>query len=138
MAASGVTPSDIDTGFDRPLTPAETARIERWVRDVEELIDLRVAAPIDNPAALAAVVRLAVQERWDKRDAGATTSTTVTVDDATVTKRYSEEKISRSGLPWWFNPDWLDWLAPAASPGAFSTRPGFEPDRACLPGWWLP
>ena len=137
MAASGVTPDDIDTGLDRPLTSAERDRLAKWIVDAETLIGVRLPGVVLDPAAYQLVVRFAVEERWSGRgSAGNTSSTSVTVDDATVTKRFGEwGGSSRAGSPWWFDPEWLDILTPAIESGAFSVRPTFEPDRE--PGWVL-
>lgn len=133
MPASGVIASDIDTGLDRPLTPAEEARLSTWIRDAETLIGLRHIANLD-PDAFQMVVRLAVEKRWDSRgSAGDVTSTTTQVDDAMVTKRFGEWN-GKSGSPMWFDPIWWEWLTPTVESAALSTRPRFEPDRQCWDG----
>lgn len=137
MAASGITPDDIDTGLDRSLTAAERARLAQWITDAETLIGLRLPGVTLDPDAYKMVARFAVEERWSGRgSAGNTSSTTVSVDDATVTKRFGEwGGSSRNGSPWWFDPDWWDLLSPASDPGAFSVRPTFTPDHAAPDAW---
>ena len=133
MATSGVTPDDIDTNLDRPLTPAEIARLTRWITDAETLISTRAASESiePNPAVYAMVVRMAVENRWEHSRNGGASAVTVAVDDGTVTRRYENGR----GSAWWFLGEWWGWLMPGSESGAFSTRPGFEPDRAAIDPW---
>lgn len=132
MPASGVVPDDIDTGLDRPLTSAETSRLTRWITDAETLIGLRVPAEVEIGAeVLTMVVRMAVEYRWEQSRSGGASAVTVSVDDGSVTRRY--ENGAPSGAAWWFLPEWWEWLNPSGESGAFSTRPGFEPDTVAWP-----
>lgn len=132
MPASGVVPTDIDTGLDRPLTSAETARLTKWITDAETLIGLRVPADVElDPATLTMIVRAAVEYRWEQSRSGGASAVTVAVDDGSVTRRY--ESGNPKGAAWWFLPEWWEWLNPSGETGAFSTRPGFEADFASWP-----
>lgn len=135
MPSSGVIPSDIDTGLDRPLTSEESERLTRWIAQAEALIGLRIPATVAFPdGVLAMVVTMAVERRWEsRRGSGGESSITVAVDDGNVTRRYGE-RDSKAGSTWWFLPEWWEWLNPAGESGAFSTRPGFEPDRVVCEG----
>lgn len=138
------TVSDVATRLGRPISDAtEVAQVEAWLADVESIIEARFVRAgltlagqiaLDDPS-LAAVVRVesdAVIRRIYQPLPGRT-STTRSVDDASVTDRWEG-----SGTYDWLTPgEWSD-LLPSVTGGAFSTRPGFEPDvRWPSPGWWL-
>jgi hypothetical protein len=54
------------------------------------------------------------------------TQVDISIDDGRVSKMYQ----SSTGTVY-IRPEWWRFLGLAGSAGAFSTRPGFEPDRSC-------
>lgn len=131
MAESHVTPDDIDTDLDRPLTKSEHDRIERWIDETVAIIELRTPADAVPPdhALVDFVVRSAVEYRWRMRERqDGASSVTVSADDASITKQYAGSGL-RGGW-WWILPEWWELLFPVKLSGAFSTRPGYVPDSA--------
>ncbi len=137
------TVQDVSDRLGRPISdPAEVTQVTAWLADVESIIEERFARAglvlsaqiaLDNPS-LATVVRVeseAVIRRIYQPLPGRT-STTRSVDDASVTDRWE----GSGTYDWLTDGEWSD-LLPSATAGAFSTRPGFEPDRGLWPGFWL-
>lgn len=138
------TVDDVSKRLGRPISDlAEIDQVTAWLEDVESIIVERFARAglvlseqiaLNNPS-LAAVVRVesdAVIRRIYQPLPGRT-STTRSVDDASVTDRWE----GSGTYDWLTDGEWSD-LLPSVTAGAFSTRPGFVPDaRWPLPGWWL-
>lgn len=138
------TVQDVSDRLGRPISdPAEVTQVTAWLADVESVIEERFARAglilsaqitVDSPS-LATVVRVeseAVIRRIFQPSPGRT-STTRSVDDASVTDRWEGSGAS----DWITDGEWFD-LLPSVTAGAFSTRPGFVPDfPAPRPWWWL-
>lgn len=124
-----VTTDDIAARLGRSLTTAEAAQVGLWIGDAEYLIDAR-AERLERTVDLDVrdrVVALAVVEM--ARNPNNETQVDVAVDDGRVSRRYSSSQ-GRVGI----TDEWWTWLGLLGEPGAFSTRPGFEPDYI----WPLP
>lgn len=133
--------SDVEARLGRPISAAtEIAQVNAWLSDVESQISARfrrfglvlseqIAAGNPDLATVVRVEASVVVRRVQNPEPGRT-STTRSVDDASVTDRWET-----GGSPWDLTEsDWFD-LLPASSSGAFSTRPGFEPGRTCPQEW---
>lgn len=122
---------------------AETAQWNAWLDRVERAIERRFrgaglvladqVALNDPPVAdvidveVAAVIRKIELVTREGR-----TSTTRSVDDASITDRWESDSTGLDVS----NDEW-DSLLPGSDSQAFSTRPSFEPDRDGL-DLWLP
>lgn len=135
--------ADVSARLGRPITlAAEITQVETWLGDVEDQIVARFVRAglvladqiaLDDPTS-ASVIRVeaeAVLRRIDRPIPGRT-STTRSIDDASVTDRWE----GQSSYEWLTDGDWSD-LLPFVTSGAFSTRPGFEADTTLPPGIWL-
>ena len=107
----------------------------KWIADAVALIEgraERVGVDLSgiDPDRVDRVVELAVVAMARRPDDATTVD--VSVDDGRVLRSY-QSSTGRVGIldEWWADLGLLD------SSGAFSTRPGFEPDRLC-PQWWEP
>lgn len=129
MAVSGVTWSDVQEIAGRPLSPARQAQATRWITSAELLIGAEFDLSALDPAMLAYVVAESVAKRVDAAESGGRESKTVTVDDGSVTDRWTPRTDGRDD---WLIRGWRDLLTVVVESGAFSTRPGFEPDCG---GW---
>src|SRR5699024_7337813 len=112
-------------------------QVERTIEGRFRRVGLDLAAQValgDPEAETVADVEVAVVARKVRNPEG-TTSTTVSVDDGSVTKRREGSKIDDLG-----HLRLTDWelvtFLPAGRSDAWSPRPGFEPDR-CGPSWWI-
>jgi hypothetical protein len=131
------TASDVETELGRPaISDAESAQWQAWLDRVERTIrrrftrsgyDLDAQTALDQPTAQD-VIDVQVARVVDKINNPNTrqSSTTRSVDEASVTTRY--ESVT-SGDPLDPTDDEWDALLPRAESNAFSTRPGFVPDR---------
>lgn len=138
------TVQDVSDRLGRAISePAEVTQVNAWLADVESIIEERFAraglvlseqVAVSNPS-LASVVRVesdAVIRRIYQPLPGRT-STTRSVDDASVTDRWE----GSGTYDWLTDGEWSD-LLPSVTAGAFSTRPGFVPDfPSPQPWWWL-
>lgn len=132
--------SDVAVRLGRPITdPLEVGQVNAWIGDVEAEIsagfarsglNLGTQVSLGDPS-LATVVRIEsdVVIRRIYRPQPGRTSTSRTVDDGTVTDRWEASSYD-DGLT---AAEW-ELLLPTVSTGAFSTRPGFEPDLSA-PVW---
>ena len=126
------------------ITDLERDQWQQWLDQVERTIEgrfrrvgLDLAAQValgDPEAETVADVEVAVGARKVRNPEG-TTSTPVSVDDGSVTKRREGSKIDDLGYLRLTDDEW-DQLLPAGHADAWSTRPGFVPDR-CGPYRWL-
>lgn len=124
-----VTTDDIAARLGRSLSAAEAAQVGLWIGDAEYLIAARaerLERTVD-PDVRDRVVALAVVEM--ARNPNNETQVDIAVDDGRVSRRYSSSQ-GRVGI----TDEWWTWLGLLGEPGAFSTRPGFEPDYI----WPLP
>ena len=136
MAYAGI--SDVEAELGRPAaSEAEETQWEAWLNRVERAIvrgfrqaelvlDDQLA--LDDPTVydvidveVAAVVRKIQNPTWG------VTSTTRTIDDASITDR--RDGGDAGGDPLYLTADDWDTLLPGTNTGAFSTRPGFDPGR---------
>lgn len=138
------TVQDVSDRLGRPISePLEVTQVTKWLADVESIIEARFVRSgltlagqiaLGDPS-LSTVVRVesdAVIRRIYQPLPGRT-STTRSVDDASVTDRWE----GSGTYDWLTDGEWSD-LIPSVTAGAFSTRPGFEPDRpASWPWGWL-
>jgi len=128
---------DVSTRLGRPISDSdEVAQVLAWVGDVEALIAARFArsgldflsqVALLNPSVetVARIVSDAVIRRIYQPLPGRT-STTRSIDDASVTDRWESGVQSSGG--WLTDAEWFDLLPVSASSAAYSTRPGFEAD----------
>lgn len=135
--------SDVATRLGRPITDAEEIQIKAWLDDVEAAITRgfrraglvlaeQVALGDPTDADLISVEARRVTAKVKNPDAKET-SVTRSVDDAQVTTR--REKVNVEDELDLTDSDW-EILLPAMTGGAFSTRPGFEPDTSGWPSVW--
>lgn len=130
-----VTADDVAVSLGRSLSgSAEEDQIDLWISDARVIIQARLGdlTALDQDV-LDYVVREAVVSKVKRPDQGAS-STTVAVDDGSVTKRYERSAGTVDILDAWWN-----MLTPATQSAAFSTRPGFQTDY-CGPysRWGVP
>ena len=129
-----VTADEVAISLGRPIsTAAETDQVEQWITDARMLIRIRLGdLDLLDQDVLDYVVREAVALKVKRPDPASTT--TVAVDDASVTKRYERDTGQIQILDGWW-----DMLSPTVQSRAFSTRPGFQSDY-CGPysRWGVP
>lgn len=137
------TPEQVAVSLGRPadsITATELAQWQMWLDQVEAAITRRfvrlglelavqVAAGTPTGAAVALVEVAAVVRKVHNPDG--LTSTTVSIDDGSITKRRDGY---RGGDPLLLTAEEWDSLLPTPDPAAWSTRPGFVPDTG---GWLL-
>lgn len=117
--------SDIETALGRTLTAQEQAQATQWIADALMLIGVRLGdTDLLDQQALDYVVREAVVARSRNPEGFQSES----IEDYTY--RHGAETRRVTILP-----EWWALLDPAAGSGAFSTRPGFEPDVRA-DAWW--
>ena len=117
--------SDIETALGRTLTAPEGEQATQWIADALMLIGARLGdVALLDQTALDYVVREAVVARFRNPDGYQSES----IDDYTY--RHGTETRRVTILP-----EWWDLLSPAVQSGAFSTRPGFEPDTGVYDPW---
>lgn len=137
--------NDVADELGRPVPDGPVAtQWGDWIRRVERGIarafraaglnlEEQVSAGQVSLDDLADVIRVRVAARVLIGDDIVSTSSTVSVDDASVTtRRDGVEQTDPLSLT---ESDLAALLPVGGGRGAFSTRPGFEPDRICLPGW---
>lgn len=115
--------ADIQTALGRTLTAQEIDQANQWIADARLLIGARLGdlTLLDQPA-LDYVTREAVVARFRNPDGFQSES----IDDYTY--RHGAETRRVTILDEWWN-----LLSPAVQSGAFSSRPGFEPDAGLVP-----
>ncbi|MDN7120300.1 hypothetical protein INN71_02725 [Nocardioides sp. ChNu-153] len=129
-----VTPTDVAENLGRPA-PDQNSPLykqwDRWITAVLLVIKNRLGPTEQlDQDTLDYVVLETVSERAAVALRQGQTSTTVTVDDGTVTNRWENSTDTR-GFD--FDDRWWGWalLLPRTSQEGFSTRPTFAPDRRC-------
>lgn len=131
-----VTPADVAVTLGRPApadgTP-EFAQWSLWISYAERAIVRRAERLCIDPDTLdaddvAMVVREAVAAKV--RNPDGIKRTDVAIDDGRISKDYTTGTGQVTILP-----EWWAILFPGAESGAFSVRPGFEPDRVACWDW---
>lgn len=126
--------SDVEVELGRPASSsAETDQWQAWLDRVERSIErgfrkntlvLADQIVLGNPTVEDVIdVEVAAVIRKVNLPMGGKTSTTRSIDDASITERFDADS---SGLEL-TEVEW-DSLLPGADAQAFSTRPGFDPD----------
>lgn len=137
--------SDVERELGRPASSAaETDQWQAWLDRVERTIERgfrRASLVFDDQVALGdptsqdvVDVEVAVVIRKIQAPEWGVTSTTRTIDDAQITNRREGGQLAD---PLDLTGD--DWsaLLPGGDSGAFSTRPGFEPDTTPWVDSWV-
>lgn len=127
--------TDVGTRLGRPISDAaEVAQVNAWLADIEAIIRSRVpnlddAVSAGNPAETTVVMveSNAVIRKIKNPDGKVSEG----IDDY----NYRLNENSRKGELFLTDEEWA-LLTPNAPGGAFSTRPGFEPDVVYPPAWW--
>lgn len=115
------TPEDVETNLGRPLTSTEKAQADLWLGWAEGAIAARLGdLSVLDLEALQMVLVEAVTARLRAPEPLAQTS--VTVDDATVSKTYRRSTGLIEILPEWWE------LLGRRDTGAFTVTPYGEPD----------
>jgi hypothetical protein len=137
------TASDVAIELGRPATsPGESDQWEAWIARVERSVvrgfrrsgyELDAQVALGEPTAdeiqdveVAAVIRKIQNPTWGED------STTKTIDDGSITRRRTRDA---QGDPLDLLVSEWDSLLPGSGGDAFSTRPGFEVDRAPIDTW---
>lgn len=126
---------DVAVALGRPTSAFNTeqqAQIGHWLNGVELLIVGRLGAVEQLDVATVKYVEAeAVAEKVRRGGEGGASSVSVSVDDATVTRRWENTPVSSSDI---WDELW-SMLDPTAGDGAYSTRPAFEPDTSPQDTW---
>lgn len=119
--------TDVAVSLGRPITdPNQQAQVNWWITGAEMLIQARLGDLGDLDAdVLNYVVVEAIAAKVNRAAAGGASSITVNVDDSGVTRRF-ESPVTASDI----TDEWWALLSPSLTTGAYSVRPGFEPDSA--------
>lgn len=131
-----VTIEDIALELGRATPAVDSIEAQQWAVWIGRAKSLiarraeRLGVTGLDPDVVDTVVTLAVAAHVRQPDD--VTIVDRSVDDARVSKHYKSSTGRVSIIDEW----WAD-LGLTGSTGAFSTRPGFEPDRAD-PFWWEP
>lgn len=117
--------TDIETALGRTLSTDEAAQATQWIADALLLVKVRLGDPAElDQDALDYVVREAVVARFRNPEGYQSES----IDDYTYRHGTETRRIT-------ILPEWWELLSPATQSGAFSTRPGFEPDCGPYEPW---
>lgn len=133
--------SDVATRLGRPISDAaEVAQVNAWLADVEAQIVARFRrvglvladqiAAGDPPLAVVVAIEASAVVRRVQNPTPGRTSRTESIDDGSVTDRWES-----SSDPWAITDSEWEMLLPTGQSGAFSVRPGFQPDRGCHGHW---
>jgi len=129
--------TDVGVRLGRPITDAhEIAQVNAWLGDVEGLILARIPNLLELVAAgfpLAANVIKIESDAVIRKIKNPDGKVSEGVDDY----NYRLNENARKGEIFLTDDEWAQ-LMPVSTSGAFSTRPGFEPDRGSgYPlNWW--
>lgn len=138
MAYATVSDVAAELGRPTPTDPPIVAQWERWLSRVENMIRARIPDLDDlvtagTPSeALVVDIEAAVVARKVLNPEGLR-QVTRAIDDGSVTKTVDQ---TRSSGELALTDDEWGLLLPTADSGAFSTRPGFEPDPGTPWGVW--
>jgi hypothetical protein len=138
--------ADVAAELGRPASStAESTQWEAWLDRVERAIErgfrqsglvLVDQIALDEPTVFDVVdVEVGAVIRKIQNPSWGVTSTTRTIDDASVTDRREGGDASVDPLAL-TGDDWAA-LLPGTDSAAFSTRPGFEPDDALYDDSWV-
>lgn len=122
----------VEVELSRALTPAETAQAEQRAGNALFLIRIRLGDDLTelNQKAIVIVLTEVLLGRIEATATSGLIEDSETIDDYTYRRKFSQA-TSRVNLL----PEWWELLSPGRESGAFSTRPGFEPDRPPLDTW---
>lgn len=131
-----VTPADIAVTLGRPAPANPSPEWSQWLlwigyatRAIERRAERLGLTLADlNADDLDMVIRESVAAKVKQPDA--VRRVDVAVADGRVGKEYSSATGQVD-----ITDSWWDLLFPGVTSGAFSTRPGFTPDRACWSTW---
>lgn len=126
--------SDVSTRLGRPITDlSEVAQVGAWLADVEALIVARIPnladLIVEGRPSLGNVVS-AESNSVIRKIRNPDGKQNERIDDYS----YGLNEDARRGELFLTDEEW-DLLLPASKSGAFSTRPGFDPDIPTLLGW---
>lgn len=133
--------TDVEVALGRPLSAtAEQAQVTYWLGGIELIIKSRLGDPTILDQDVLKYVETEAAAAKVRRSGTAESSITVTVDDASVTRRY--DPISASDI----TDEWWRLLDPGADMASGSIRPGFDvdtdrwpvatpPNPYCQPMW---
>lgn len=126
-----MTAQAVQANFGSPLTPAQETQVDLWLSQVRGYI--LAVAEAQGVTVDASLVDLVLVEVVTARlhNPGGATQTDVQIDDARVSHRYGSGSALGVAPHWWRLLGLRDPDAPAS--GAFSVRPGFEPDWSARP-----
>lgn len=130
------TVADVGTRLGRPITePAEVAQVNAWLGDVESLILARVpnlVELVDDGRPTAATVAMIEANAVIRKVKNPDGKQNERIDDYS----YGLNADAARGDLFLTDAEWA-LLLPVSASGAFSTRPGFEPDCGLRPlDWW--
>lgn len=128
------TVADVSTRLGRPISdPAEVLQVEAWLGDVEGLILARIADLVERADAgrpLVATVVMIEANAVIRKIRNPEGKKNERIDDYS----YGLSDDAARGDIFLSDDEW-DLLLPSSGSGAFSTRPGFVPDRPAGLGW---
>lgn len=122
--------SDVAASLGRPINPPEDDQVEAWISRVEGRIRQRVIDFDDRvlePGFKATLVGV-VADVVIRKINNPTGLRSERIDD------YYYDRGSASADLWPTDAEWAE-LLPESAAGAFSTRPGFDPDCRTT-SWW--
>lgn len=123
------TPEDVGFHLNRPLCDGETAQVDMWIRWLEADIALKLPAPaVVDPTVAQRVIVQSIAAYLDNPTAASEVQ--VSVDDASVTKRYRSSSGRVQILP----DLWAD-LGWTGDTGAFTVTPYGAVDTAATDAW---
>ncbi|MGO1562110.1 MAG: Gp19/Gp15/Gp42 family protein [Actinomycetaceae bacterium] len=124
--------TDVADRLGRPISdPLEIKQVTAWISDIESIVRARVPDLDDRIAdgsPSADVVRMVVTNAVVRKSLNPTGKQNERIDDYS----YGLTEDAARGELFLTDAEW-DLLTPSVMTGAFSTRPGFDPDRRCWP-----
>ena len=126
--------SDVADRLGRPISdPDEVKQVNAWIADVEVIIRSRIPDiddQIGDGALSADVVTMVTTNAVVRKALNPTGKQNERIDDYS----YGLTEDAARGDLFLTEAEW-GLLMPVSASGAFSVRPGFDPDRRCWP--WL-
>src|SRR5690625_133582 len=126
--------SDVADRLGRPISdPDEVKQVNAWIGDVEVIIRSRIPDiddQIDGGALSSDVVTMVTTNAVVRKALNPTGKQNERIDDYS----YGLTEDAARGDLFLTEAEW-GLLMPVSASGAFSVRPGFDPDRRCWP--WL-
>lgn len=124
--------TDVADRLGRPISdPLEVTQVNAWLADTEAIIRARIPdldQRVEDGDLSADVVRMVMTNAVVRKALNPTGKQNERVDDYS----YGLTEDAARGDLFLTDAEW-DLITPVAMTGAFSTRPGFEPDRRCWP-----